>query len=129
MKTGRANALAQEMLVKYYEKAFEDGYQKALLKPAPEGSYTYKQGYENGRRDQKLETFCDDDDVDFAIRAARLEGRNDAWECARKAMLEMSNEELFKIFKVNRWQDIFEKYDGAEAVRYYNEWKWEKNNK
>jgi len=116
----RANMLAQEMLTKYYERAFEDGYQNALLNKGPEGSYTYKQGYENGRRDQKIDDKkYDDEDIEFAIRAARVEGMNDAWECAKKAMLELSNEELCRIFGVDKWQDIFKKLSGTEAVHKY----------
>jgi len=113
----RANVLAQEMLIKYYEKAFEDGYQNALLNEKPYGSLTYRQGYENGRRDQKIDDLkYDDEDVDFALRAAKQEGMNDAWKCAKKALLEFSSEELCRIFGVDCWQDLFRKLNGAEAV-------------
>ena len=121
LNSERHFVLADEMLKEYYDKAFEDGYQKALLNKGPEGSYTYKQGYENGRRDQKIDdNKYDDDDIEFAIRAARIEGMNDAWKCARKAILEMSNEELRRIFGVDKWQDVFRKLSGAEAVYKYS---------
>ena len=113
----RSYVLAQEVLDQYYKKAFEDGYQKALLNKGSEGSFSYRQGYENGRRDQKIDDrIFDYDDIDFAIHTARQEGLNDAWECAKRAMLEMSSEELCRTFGVEKWQDLFRELNGEQAV-------------
>ena len=54
---GRADGvqLAIEIIEEFYNRAYKKGYEEAQLKIAPEGSFSYRQGYVNGRRDQKFE--------------------------------------------------------------------------
>ena len=104
-----------EMADRFYNAAYNAGARES--KNNPGGSFTYRQGYENGKRDTALEMIDREDDKEI--------GMNIAWNCARKAMLGLSTQELCEAFNVSRWQEIFLTYNGIEAVNKLKE--WEKN--
>ena len=124
----RYKELSDEMLKTFYEKAYMHGYEDAQLKqPMTGGAYTYRQGYENGRRDQKLEeNLWGQEDIDYAVDVAEHKGQNEAWHCASETLLNMSSMQMRNCFKVDRWQDIFNLFSGEEAVKKFKE--WENNN-
>lgn len=96
----KGKQIALELSEIFYNRAFEDGYNFAQLKKSPEGSYTYKQGYTNGQRDQL----------------------NELWDCARRIMFEIPLMDIEKIFGCNHWQDLFTNYTGEEIINCLRKW-------
>lgn len=105
---------AVEAINDFYETAYQKGYQDALKnKELPVGT-SYRQAYENGVRDQNFDNgrYYDDDDLE----RAKQEGIEEAWATAKFALLMVSNEEMCRVFKVNKWQMLFNELTGTEAV-------------
>lgn len=50
----RSTELFFELLKEFYEKAFQDGVNYSQIS-SPEGSFSYRNGYKNGRRDVLME--------------------------------------------------------------------------
>ena len=105
---------AAEAINDFYETAYQKGYQDALKNKELPVGISYRQAYENGVRDQNFDNgrYYDDDDLE----RAKQEGIEEAWATAKFALLMASNEEMCRVFKVDKWQMLFNELTGTEAV-------------